>query len=123
MPKRIDPRKLIETLDEFVKAKYFQKAKIDQNKMIEEMQEEEIAKFQKPVVEEVHKIVPAIEHVSNPNVLPIEANKPTPQLPHLELKTSLSLDPDKDLDLKELKHLSHKIYSFYRNTCILILSF
>jgi hypothetical protein len=33
---------------------------VDQNKMLEEMQEEEVAKFHKPGVQEVNKIVPAI---------------------------------------------------------------
>jgi hypothetical protein len=33
---------------------------VDQNKMLEEMQEEEVAKFHKPAVQEVNKIVPAI---------------------------------------------------------------
>jgi len=88
-----------ETFDGILKATNIQKAKVDHNKMIEEMQEEEITKFQKPVVEEVHKIVPSIEQVSKPNVLSIEASKPTSQLLQLKLKTSLSLDPDKGLDL------------------------
>ncbi len=39
MPKRIDAKELIETLDEIIKARNIQKAKVDRNKMIEEMQE------------------------------------------------------------------------------------
>jgi hypothetical protein len=31
-------------------------------------------------------------------------SKPFPQLPQLELKTSLSLDPDKGLDLELIKY-------------------
>jgi arsenate reductase-like glutaredoxin family protein len=64
MPKRIDPKELTETISEIVKARNIQKAKVNQNKMIEEMQEEEIAKFQKPVVEEVHKIIPAFKELN-----------------------------------------------------------
>jgi hypothetical protein len=87
MSKRIDVTQSSQTIGEIVKARNIQKAEVDQNKMIEE-----IVKFQKPVVEEVHKIVPAIEQSSKVNGLPIEASK---ILPQLELKTSLSLDPDK----------------------------
>jgi hypothetical protein len=37
MPKRIDTKELIETLNEIIKARNIQKAKVDQNKMVEEM--------------------------------------------------------------------------------------
>jgi cell fate (sporulation/competence/biofilm development) regulator YmcA (YheA/YmcA/DUF963 family) len=50
MPKRINITELSETIEEIVKTTNIQKAKVDQNKMIEEIQEE-IAKFQKQVVE------------------------------------------------------------------------
>jgi hypothetical protein len=76
MPKRIDVKELIETLNEVVKARNIQKAKVDQNKMTEEVQKEEIAKFQKPVVEEVHKIVSSIEKSTKPkSVNPRDCSK------------------------------------------------
>jgi hypothetical protein len=108
MPKRIDVKELNETISEIVKARNIQKAKVDKNKMLEEMQEEEIAKLQRPVVEEIHKIVPAIEQSKSNNILPIE-NKPTPPqlLPILESKTSLSLDPDKGLDLELINYYKY----------------
>ncbi len=45
MPKRIDPKELTETISEIVKARNIQKAKVNQNKMIEEMQEEKLLSF------------------------------------------------------------------------------
>jgi hypothetical protein len=70
--------------------------------MLEEMQEEEVAKFHKPGVQEVNKIVPAIWQgatTSKPSVVGMEASNDVSGPPQLELKTSLSLDPDKGLEL------------------------
>jgi hypothetical protein len=54
MPKRrFDAKEINETFDEIVKAMNIQKAKVDQNKMLEEMQED-IEKFHKSVLKEVN---------------------------------------------------------------------
>jgi hypothetical protein len=110
-------KELNETISEIVKAKNIQKAKVDENKMMEEMQEEEIYKFHKPIVEELKasKAVKALEskemRMIEQDVIPstpateglspkgaIEAAIPSSLQP-IE-QTPLVIDPDKDIDIQ-----------------------
>jgi len=65
-----------------------------------------ISKFEKVVIEEVHKVVPAIEKYSKPSMFSSiwqsRSLNTIEGLPQLEMKTSLSLDPDESLDLVRL---------------------
>jgi uncharacterized protein YjaG (DUF416 family) len=81
MPKRrFDAKEINETFDEIVKAMNIQKAKVDQNKMLEEMQED-IEKFHKPVLKEVNYIVPAIDAIEASDMKMIkDITPPIPQL-------------------------------------------
>lgn len=115
--KRIDPKELNETISEIVQARNIQKAKVEKKKLVEEIQEEEVAKFHKPVVKEVGKIVPAIEQSSTKTAKAIEASNTKmikditssipkhtssiPQLPSsLPPLSNLTIDPNKDIDIE-----------------------
>jgi hypothetical protein len=63
MKRKIDVRELSKLIDKIVKARSIQKAKVDTNNMLEEMQEEE-----------VNKIVPAMEQSSTQTANSIELN-------------------------------------------------
>jgi hypothetical protein len=63
MKRKIDVRELSKPIDKIVKARSIQKAKADTNKMLEEMQEEE-----------VNKIVPTMEQSSTQTANAIELN-------------------------------------------------
>ncbi len=70
----MDVRELNKTISEITKTRNIQKAKVEQKKMLEEMQEEDIAKFHKPVVEKVTKIFPTKEQSSTQTANATEAS-------------------------------------------------
>ncbi len=63
---RIDIAQLSRTI-EIVKARNIQKTKVDQNKMIGEMQAE-VAIFYKQIVKDVNKIITALDQVSTERI-------------------------------------------------------
>ena len=108
-------KELHETIDTIVKARKIQKAQVDSNVMKEQLTEEELEKFHKPITELLSQERPIA--IENPkNILAIEGNMKTEKEPKAIEEDSL-LDPSisvkAGISKKPIKSATEPLKVFY----------
>ncbi len=97
-------KQLHKTIETIVKARQLQKAKVDLNVMKEELTQEELKKFHKPMVDQLTRIVDTTNK-SKKSLLPIEDSKSSP-MPIESSTTLIPIEHTSKADLKDsLKNL------------------